>query len=48
MCEVMDQINQCTVEWDVSDRSTSPTYVCTSMHVHTYVHAYVCLMYVCT
>ena len=27
MCEVIDQINQCTVQWDVSDCSTLCAYV---------------------
>jgi len=40
MCEVMDQINQCTVDWDVSDCSISLMYVHLYMYVPTCMHIY--------
>ena len=44
-CEVMDQINQCTMEWNVSGCSPY-TYVCTVfIYVRTYICKYVTYVY---
>ena len=49
ICEVMNQINQCTVQWDVSNSCFLRIATCVHLHMHMHacIHVYLYFSIIC-